>query len=236
MAMRNKKLAGVIFVLGVAACQPAPPPKPIPAPPVVVAPPAPPARPLPPGGAAASTVVPPFGVDGVRITPNRGLSADEHIWNFRIALNVAGLNCRGVTWDEIGRNYNQMLVSYKNTLSKVNSAVDAQYRTTHGGAGLRIRDTKTTELYNYFALPTVRSDFCNTALQKSREVLVIAPATSDGFRGFATTGLNDLDRVFINFFDAYAQYESALAAWQTQYGSPSGPTTGYAPAIPGGGG
>ena len=33
------------------------------------------------------------------------------------------------------------------------------------------------------------------------------------------TGLNDLDRIFINFFDAYAQYESALAAWQAQYGS-----------------
>jgi hypothetical protein len=219
MARRNKQLAGIIFLLGVTACQPAPAPRPVPVPPPVVARPAPPPAPLPPGGAAASTVVPPFGVDGVRVTPNRGLSTEEHIWNFRIAQNVAALNCRGVTWDELGRNYNQMLVSYKNTLAKVNTAVDAQYRARHGGGGLRIRDTQTTQLYNYFALPTVRAEFCNTALQKSREVLALTPVTSDGFRSFAITGLNDLDRIFINFFDSYAQYEAALAAWQAKYGS-----------------
>lgn len=234
MAGMHKKLAGIVILLGVAACQPAAPPAPTPPPPVVVAPPAPPPPPLPPGGAASSTVVPPFGVDGVRVTPNRGLSTDEHIWNFRIAQNVAALNCRGVTWDEIGQNYNQMLVSYKNTLAKVNKAVDAQYRATHGAGGLRIRDTQTTQLYNYFALPTVRAEFCNAALQKSREVLALTPVTSDGFRSFAIPGLNDLDRIFINFFDAYAQYEAALAAWQAKYAAP--PVTTSNPVATGTGG
>ena len=225
MATQHKKLAGIVFVLAAAACQPVPPP--VVTPPPAVAPPAP-VRPLPPGGAAASTVVPPLGVDGVRVTPNRGLSTDEHIWNFRIALNVAALNCRSYTWDEIGRNYNQMLGSYKNTLSRVNRAVDAQYRKEHGGrSGLRVRDTQTTQLYNYFALPTVKSEFCNAALQKTREILALAPVTSEGFRTYAYSGLNDLDGIFINFFNAYAQYEIDVAAWDAQYAPTPTPTSTF---------
>lgn len=88
-----KNLAAIIMVTAVAACAPAPvkvapPPIPLPAPP-------PPAMPLPPGGAALSMTIPPVGLDGVRVTPNRGLSRDEQIWHFRSALNVAALNCQG---------------------------------------------------------------------------------------------------------------------------------------------
>ncbi|MEE9433667.1 MAG: hypothetical protein V3V15_05465 [Sphingorhabdus sp.] len=215
MDIGNKKLAGIVFVLAATACQPVVLPAPTP-PPVVIPPP--PAMPLPPGGAASSTVVPPFGVDGVRVTPNRGLSRDEHIWNFRIALNVAALTCRGFVWGEIALNYNTMLKQFKRPLAKVNRAVDAQYRRDHGGRrGLRARDTQTTELYNYFSQPPVKSEYCDTSLQKSREVLTQLP---EAFGDFSITGLNDLDRIFINFYDAYAQYEIDLAAWQTQYGPP----------------
>ena len=89
-----KNLAAVILVGAAAACAPAPVkvvPLPIPLP----LSPASPAMPVPPGGAAVSMTIPPIGLDGVRVTPNRGLSRDEQIWHFRSALNVAALNCQG---------------------------------------------------------------------------------------------------------------------------------------------
>ncbi len=232
MASYNKKLAGVIFVLAAAACQPIPPAV-TPPPPIVVAPPAPPPMPLPPGGAAASTVVPPLGLDGVRMTPNRGLTRDEHLWNFRIALNVAALNCWGPVWGEIAQNYNQILPRYKNTLARINRAVDSEYISKHGArrTGQRARDEASTALYNYFALPPVKSAFCNKALEKSRGVLALDPVTRAGFEEYAFTGLNDIDRIFVDFYDAYAQYEIDLANWHARYGTPQ-PASSFTAAPP----
>jgi len=214
VATVKKRNAAILVLLAGAACTPKAPPVVTP-PPVTYAPRAP----LPPGGAAASTVLPAYGADGVRITPNRGLSTEEHIWNFRVALNVAALNCRGGAWDELVTNYNATLKTFKNTLRIVNSNVDAEYRSKHGGGGKRVRDTKTTELYNYFALPAVKSDYCNAALQKSRDVQAFT--TRQQFRDYAIGGLNDIDRVFLDFYDSYAKYQTDLANWNAQYNAPS---------------
>jgi hypothetical protein len=215
-----------IFVIGsVAACAPPPAPKPVPVPPPVVVPPPPPAMPLPPGGAASSTKLPPYGADGARVTPNRGLSRDETIWNFRSAINVAALNCQGPVWGAIAQNYNKMIVVHKTRLAQSNTAVDNEYRKRFAGQNaLRVRDTRTTELYNYFALPPVREEFCNAGLRKSQEALGV-PATA--FPEYAIGALGDIDGIFLRFYDAYAKYEQDLADWKLKYG----PKTGPAPPV-----
>lgn len=216
----GKNLACVFALTAVAACAPAPAPKPIPVPPppVVIVPPPPPPMPLPPGGAAASTQLPGYGSDGVRITPNRGLTRDEAIWNFRAAINVAALNCQGPVWGAIAQNYNRMIVVHKAQLTKTNAAVDNEYRKRFAGQNaLRVRDTRTTELYNYFAYPPVREEFCNAGLRKSEEALLVPVAT---FGDYAITSLNEVDGIFLRFYDAYAQYQRDLADWNLRYGSP----------------
>jgi hypothetical protein len=230
----GKNLA-LVFVIGaVAACGPTPPPKPLPVPPpapiIVAPPPPPPVMPLPPGGAASSTKLPAYGADGLRITPNRGLSREESIWNFRAAINVAALNCQGPVWGVIAQNYNRMIVVHKARLTVANTAVDNEYRKRFPGQNaLRVRDTRTTELYNYFALPPVREAFCNAALSKSQEAVTVPVAA---FPEYAIGGLSDFDNIFLNFYDAYAKYELDLADWKLKHGPNAamqpgtGPTTG----------
>jgi hypothetical protein len=203
----------VLTVMSLAACAPAP----APLPPVVVAPPPRlPVRPSPPLGAAVSYTVPPIGVDGVRKTPNRGISANEAVWNFRAAINVAALNCRSPSWDVIATNYNQFLNKNKATLTKISRNIDAEYKAKYPGQNsMRVRDTKLTDLYNYFALPAIKQEYCDTALIKSQQAAVVDYKI---LPEFSANALAEIDGVFIRFFDAYAQYERDLAAWNQKYG------------------
>ena len=208
---------GVIFMLGAAAaCGPAPAPIPPPVVrPVYVPPPPPPVMPLPPAGAAATMKIPPLGFDGIRATPNRGLSPNEAMWNFRSAINVAALNCRGPIWDEITTNYNKAISIHKAQLLAASKAVDKEYIARYPGQnGLRVRDTKSTDMYNYFALPPIKQEFCDTALAKTRELLVLPSAS---LQIYSITGLSDIDGIFIRFFDAYAKYELDLADWNQRF-------------------
>lgn len=215
---RKSLTAIIITVAAVSAC--APPPKPVPPPPVIIVPPPPPppAMPLPPGGAAASMRIPLVGVDGIRATPNRFLSPDEQIWHFRSALNVAALNCQGPVWGQIALEYNKFIKVHKKQLSKTSKTVDREYVKRYPGEnGLRVRDTKLTDLYNYFALPPVRAEYCDAALRKLTEANLLAP---DALPGYAVGGLTEIDGIFIRFFDAYAQYERDLADWNMKYAPP----------------
>lgn len=222
----GRDLAFIFAIGSLAACAPKPaplPPPPPPPPPVIVIPPPPPpppppVMPLPPGGAAASTKLPGYGADGVRITPNRNLSLEESVWNFRAALNVAALNCQGPVWGAIAQNYNQMLVLHKARLAASNRALDNEYRKRYPGQNaLRVRDTRSTELYNYFAYPPVREEYCNLSLKKSQEVLLVPAA---GFNDYAIAGLADIDAIYLRFYDAYAQYQRDIADWNAKYGAP----------------
>ncbi len=216
----------MLLIAGVAACTPKPAPIPPPPPrPIYVPPPAPPAMPLPPGGAASSTKLPAYGMDGIRITPNRGLSRDETLWHFRAAVNVAALNCQGPVWGAIAQNYNKFLVLHKARLNQANTTVDNEYRKRFPGQNaLRVRDTKMTDLYNYFALPPVRQEFCNAALQKSTELLTLPTAA---LPEYGIGGLSDFDGIFLRFYDAYAKYQLDLADWNLKYGPKPAP----APAV-----
>lgn len=211
-----KSLSAIIIVSAVAACAPtpvkvAPPPIPLPPPP----PPPPPAMPLPPGGAALSMKIPVIGLDGVRVTPNRGLSRDEQIWHFRSALNVAALNCQGPVWGTIATEYNKFIVTHKVQLSKSSKTVDREYVKRYPGQnGLRVRDTKLTDLYNYFALPPVRTEYCDTALRKVTEANLVP---KEALPEYAVGGISDIDGIFIRFYDAYVQYERDLADWNMKY-------------------
>jgi hypothetical protein len=160
--------------------------------------------------------LPAYGVDGARMTPNRGLSREEAIWNFRSAINVAALNCQGPVWGVVAQNYNKMIVVHKARLNQSNLAVDNEYRKRFAGQNaLRVRDTRTTELYNFFALPPVREEFCNAALRKSGEVLAVP---TNAFPEYAMGALNDIDGIFQRFYDAYAKYERDLADWNLKHG------------------
>jgi hypothetical protein len=212
-----KSLAAIITVSAVAACAPVPvkvaPPRII-----VPPPPPPPVMPLPPGGAAASMRIPPIGIDGIRVTPNRGLSREQSIWHFRSAINVAALNCQGPVWGQIATEYNKFIVVHKTRLTQASKAVDKEYIARYTGQnGLRVRDTQMTDLYNYFALPPVKAEYCDAALRKVTEVNLI-PSTA--LPEYAFGALGDVDGIFIRFFDAYVQYERDLADWNMKYAPP----------------
>jgi hypothetical protein len=212
------QLSGIIFLFGaLAAC--APKPVPIPPPPPVVVIPPPPAMPLPPAGAAVMMTIPALGMDGVRLTPNRGISRDEAIWHFRSAVNVAALNCQGPVWNMIAYNYNSFIKVHKTRLRTASKAVDGEYKVRYPGEnGLRVRDTRMTDLYNYFSMPTVKQEYCDTALAKSTEVLTVP---SSALPEYSVGALADIDGIFIRFFDSYARYEIALADWKQRYGPPA---------------
>lgn len=221
-----KSLTAIITVSTVAACAPAPKPVPVPPPPpVIIVPPPPPVMPLPPGGAATSMRIPTIGIDGVRTTPNRGLSREQSIWHFRSAINVAALNCQGPIWGQIATEYNKFIIVHKTRLSQASKAVDKEYIARYTGQnGLRVRDTQMTDLYNYFALPPVKSEYCDTALRKVVEVNLV-PSTA--LPEYAFGALGDIDGIYIRFFDAYVQYERDLADWNMKY-APAPPIM-YAP-------
>ena len=215
-----KNLAAIILVGAVAACAPSP----VKVVPLSPAPALTPAMPLPPGGAAVSMTIPPIGLDGVRVTPNRGLSRDEQIWHFRSALNVAALNCQGPVWGQIAKEYNKFIVIHKVLLSKTSKAVDREYVKRYPKQnGLRIRDTKLTDLYNYFALPPVRAQYCDMSLRKLTEANQVP---KEALAEYAIGGLIDIDTLFVNFYDAYVKYQGDLADWNMKYA----PKPVYAPS------
>jgi hypothetical protein len=215
-------------LLAVGACTTAPAPAPPPV--VVIAPPPPPilppARPLPPGGAILSLTVPPVGVDGIRQTPNRNLSSNESVWHLRAALNVAALNCQSPVWNQIATNYNLFIGNNKQTLTKISRAIDGEYKVRFPGENaLRVRDSRMTDLYNYFSLPTVKQEYCDTALLKSQEAIAV---DWRALPQYSPAALTEIDAIFIRFFDSYARYQYDLENWNRLYAPPPVPQ----PALP----
>ncbi len=201
-------------------------PKPVPPPPAVkVIPPPPPQpiRPYPPGGAAPNIVLPAKDPMGVWTTPNLGLTRNEALWNFRSAINVAALVCRGIPYANMTPNYNKLLAKHKTKLATVNRAIDAEYKKRFPGKNaLRLRDTRSTALYNFYALPAVHFQFCDAALVKVTETLDI-PSTA--LSEYSVGALADIDQLFQDFYSQYAQYQVQyseyllkLDAWNLQYG------------------
>jgi hypothetical protein len=130
-------------------------------------------------------------------------------------MNVAALNCQGPVWGQIAKEYNRFIVIHKVLLSKTSKAVDREYVKRYPTQnGLRIRDTNLTDLYNYFALPPVRAQYCDMSLRKLTEANQVP---KEALAEYAMGGLTDIDTLFVNFYDAYVKYQGDLADWNMKY-------------------
>jgi len=187
----------------------APPP-----PPVVVAPPR---MPSPPSNAMLAMTVPALRADGLRDTPMRDIDDNEKLWYFRAAFNVAALNCQNPQHFRIADDYNLFLKTHKRELDRVNKIVETNYRKRHGAGFARIRDTENTQVYNFFAFPPTKNDFCEAALVLGQEAAAIP---SKDLVAFGARALPTLEGVFDRFYASYESYQTDLQKWIALYGSP----------------
>jgi len=188
-------------------------PPPPPPPPQIVT--APPTMPRPPMGAATGMTVPVMGIDGVRNTVNYNLDPVQTLWHFRSAFNVAALNCQSPAHFRIADDYNLFIKLNEKTLAATNRTLESRYREQFGPDYRRVRDTHSTQVYNYFALPPVKSDFCDAALRLGQEAVLTPP---EEITSFAMVALPQLEMVFDRFYQAYERYEQDLVMWNALYG------------------
>lgn len=204
---------GGLAALGACATPAPPPPPPPPPPPVEVVP----FRPIPPMGAAYVMEVPALGPDGRRITVISNPSADERVWFFRSAWNVAALNCTGTSFQPILDQYSGFIKKHASALRSVNSRIDASYRKDYSVArdAIKAREKTMTTVYNYFALPPARAGFCQAAMAVAQEAALTPKYDAVSF---ANTHFPALARPFDQFFAAYEAYQRDSAIWDAQYG------------------
>lgn len=199
-----------------------PPPPPPPPPPVVEVTPEPiPYRPIPPGGAPYVMEIPGKDANGVRMTVNANLDPVEALWNFRSGWNVAALNCNGPEDGRIIDGYSAFLRTFSRPLAAANTELDRRIRRLHTtqAAAVRAREARMTSVYNYFAQPPARADFCAVARVLSAYMLDAAPTDANAL---ATAYLPQFEGAFERFFADYETYQVQSAAWDQQYGAQYG--------------
>lgn len=220
LSKRAIRLASVAGMVLLASCATPPPPPP---PPRVAPAPAPvqiPFRPQPPNGASLLTPIPPLGADGVRLTVNARLSPAAKTWNLRSALNVAALNCLEPQFAAILPAYRDFLTRNERKLASTNRVVDEEFRKVHGSRGYRNqRDVYMTQVYNYFALPPARMNFCNAVVQQANQYMAAPPQDLDAYSAVA---LPQLEMVFEDFYRRFEAYRIAVAEWDARYGAQYG--------------
>lgn len=200
-----------VAVLSGCAPKPAPPPPPPPV--VIVIPP----MPTPPMGAPLDMTVPPIDASGNRHTVNTGISTAQAVWNLRSAYNVAALNCIEVQYTPILDGYKRFLKVYAKQLDNANKQVEASFATQLTGRAATVaRETYQTQVYNFFSLPPVDSNFCQAAMELTTELQTVDPSQ---FEAYSFSGLAKMEAPFKSFFDAYDKYKADLAAWQSRYNS-----------------
>ena len=167
--------------------------------------------------------IPARDASGVRRTINTGISADESVWHFRSAWNVAALNCTAAQYQPILTAYSGYISDHARSLKRVNDRIEADYRRENGGrrAGILAREEHMTGVYNFFALPPVRAGFCRAALDISNRYLATPP---DGPVDFAMVNFPLFEAPFETFFTDYEQYQRVSAQWDSQYGELYGPS------------
>lgn len=202
-----------LAVLASCATPPPPPPPPTPPPPVIIIPaPAPMARPVAPGQAADNLIIPLTDLSGRRMTPNVDLTPEQALWQFRIGLNVAALNCRGPDEAILVGNYSRFLTVNRAAIARAERTVIAELGRQTGTNGIAVRDALSTRLYNYFAQPPVQQGFCPVAFNLAGLASVEPTAT---ILPFAQVRLPELDQPFVDFYNAYARYQADFALWQS---------------------
>ena len=199
-----------------AACAPKapPPPPPPPPPPVEVIP----IRPLPPSGATYIMAIPARGADGQHLTVLKNLSDDEKLWYFRSAWNVAALNCIGPEYQPILDGYRAFLKDNVKTLRATNQRIEKVYLKDYPtrAQAVAAREKAMTIVYNYFALPPARIEFCQAAMQVAGAAAATPKPTA---AALAAANFGLFETPFENFFTAYEQYQRDSAAWDARYGA-----------------
>jgi len=210
-SLRYLKLAPAAVLIGfLAACAQKVPPPP-PPPPVVVIPP----QPQPPMGAPENMTIPEVAADGTRKTVNSSVSTAQAVWNLRSAYNVAALNCVEAEYNPVLEGYKSFLKVHDKSLDKADADLKKSFIASFGKTGIKQRETYQTQVYNFFAVPPVKSNFCNAAMQLAAEIALV-PAGQ--LEGYAPQGLAKFEAPFQEFFNAYEQYRADLAAWRAKYG------------------
>jgi hypothetical protein len=180
-----------------------------------------PYRPLPPIGAPYEMSMPLRLSDGEWHTVNTGLDDKETLWHFRSGWNVAALNCSGPEYEPITAGYGAFLQRFSRELAAANRDIERQFRDEAETArdAIRAREAHMTQVYNYFAMPGARSQFCTTALAVANDALLTPPEDPTIF---AATGLARYEAAFRQFFGDYARYETLSADWDRRYGAQYG--------------
>ncbi len=186
-------------------------------------------RPTPPLGAVATLRVPAIDpVTGLRPSPNQNLSDNAAVWHFRSAFNVAALNCVPPTYASVNEYYSTFLIKMKRPLAKANTGLEAEYRTRNPGVSAnvasRLRDTASTEIYNYYSLPPMLPQFCALMLQKGPEAALLTEAQ---LLPFSRQALVEIDAIYAKFYDDFEQYQRDLAEWEAAQGAPPPAAAGH---------
>ncbi|RIV87834.1 hypothetical protein D2V07_05800 [Aurantiacibacter zhengii] len=169
---------------------------------------------------------------GIRQTINTALEQNEAIWHFRSGWNVAALNCMRDIHAPILEAYGQMLQAEDSTLDTANAALETRFqqmardnlsnegestaRSNVRRAAIRLRETHSTSIYNYFASPAARSQFCSAALAVANDYLTTPPTD---FATFAISGLQRYEMAFERFYTIYEAYQAASTDWDQRYGA-----------------
>jgi len=166
--------------------------------------------------------IPPVGFDGHRRTINYGISSAQTVWNMRSALNVAALNCLEPEYQPVLDAYKALLKTDSRELRKTNDALMKEYREKFGREYRDHFDTYMTQVYNFYSMPPARKNFCDAALAVSPEAMAVSSADLEAF---SLRTLPLLNSVFEDFFRAYEDYRTNLAAWDSEYGVPTATNT-----------
>ena len=222
---RNIIMAGLLATVAACASKPPPPPPPPPPPVAIIVPP----RPLPPGNAALTQILPQRDLDGRFVTANSNISGDRAFWQLKIGLNVAAIGCRGLEEATLVSAYNNIIKAHAKAIKASEKTVITQLGKETGTNGTAARDRLSTQLFNYFAQPPAQRQFCPRANEVAQ---LVSTMPSAQVIEQASGHLSRLDEPFRDFYEAYAQYQADVVAWDAKYAPPPAPTPDFAPMMP----
>lgn len=175
------------------------------------------AMPVAPAGVAATFQLPARTAAGGWWTPNRGLSQAAAVWHLRAGLNVAALGCRDAAEPTRVAAYNALLTRHEAGFAAAFKTLSAEARAASGKDWQDAQDDAMTRLYNFWAQPFAAAELCAAADSVLAEAALL-PATD--LPGYAPAALARLEAPFTAFYDRYAGYQAALAAWRAGRAAP----------------
>jgi hypothetical protein len=147
----------------------------------------------------------------------------------RSAYTVAALDCTDPRNAQVLVNYRSFLTRNAKVLKSVYDAMDHEFRAKYQRGGEKLRDDYLTVLYNHYALPPTKAEFCDVVDQVLQAGLTVPPEELDVF---ATAKVPVIEKVFDDFYTRYDQYKNALAAWEEKYGRVGRVSVGQFAAVP----